>query len=216
MRLQDEREHPHGLSDREFDALFTADRPVVFAYHGYPWLIHRLTYRRTQPRQHPRARLQGGGHDHDAVRHGDAQRPRPLPPRHGRDRPRARARLRAARACASRWSTRRSAARYTREHGRRSRRVRDWAWPLYTASDAVLVVNAGSSSLKLRLLGPTTTTCWRVRRTWAPTRTGSTRRWRRSGPAGVDAVGSPDRSRRRALQRPVAVDDDGDRDAARA
>jgi xylulose-5-phosphate/fructose-6-phosphate phosphoketolase len=47
MRLQPESEHPHGLSDREFDSLFTVDRPVVFAYHGYPWLIHRLTYRRT-------------------------------------------------------------------------------------------------------------------------------------------------------------------------
>jgi xylulose-5-phosphate/fructose-6-phosphate phosphoketolase len=47
MRLQPESEHPHGLSDFEFDALFTTDRPVVFAYHGYPWLIHRLTYRRT-------------------------------------------------------------------------------------------------------------------------------------------------------------------------
>ncbi len=47
MRLQDEREHPHGLSEREFDTLFTTDRPVIFAYHGYPWLIHRLTYRRT-------------------------------------------------------------------------------------------------------------------------------------------------------------------------
>jgi xylulose-5-phosphate/fructose-6-phosphate phosphoketolase len=47
MRLQPELEHPHGLSDREFDSLFTVDRPVVFAYHGYPWLIHRLTYRRT-------------------------------------------------------------------------------------------------------------------------------------------------------------------------
>ena len=47
MRLQDDREHPHGLSHAEFDALFTTDRPVVFAYHGYPWLIHRLTYRRT-------------------------------------------------------------------------------------------------------------------------------------------------------------------------
>jgi xylulose-5-phosphate/fructose-6-phosphate phosphoketolase len=46
MRLQPESEHPHGLPDREFDALFTRDRPVVFAYHGYPWLIHRLTYRR--------------------------------------------------------------------------------------------------------------------------------------------------------------------------
>ena len=47
MRLQPEAEHPNGLSDTEFDALFTADRPVLFAYHGYPWLIHRLTYRRT-------------------------------------------------------------------------------------------------------------------------------------------------------------------------
>jgi xylulose-5-phosphate/fructose-6-phosphate phosphoketolase len=47
MRLQPDTEHPHGLSDSEFDALFTSDRPVVFAYHGYPWLIHRLTYRRT-------------------------------------------------------------------------------------------------------------------------------------------------------------------------
>jgi len=47
MRLQDEREHPHGLSDREFDTVFTRDRPVIFNYHGYPWLIHRLTYRRT-------------------------------------------------------------------------------------------------------------------------------------------------------------------------
>jgi xylulose-5-phosphate/fructose-6-phosphate phosphoketolase len=47
MRLQPESEHPHGLSDQEFDSLFTTDRPVVFAYHGYPWLIHRLTYRRT-------------------------------------------------------------------------------------------------------------------------------------------------------------------------
>ena len=47
MRLQPESEHPHGLSDREFDSLFTTSRPVIFAYHGYPWLIHRLTYRRT-------------------------------------------------------------------------------------------------------------------------------------------------------------------------
>jgi xylulose-5-phosphate/fructose-6-phosphate phosphoketolase len=47
MRLQPESEHPHGLPDREFDAIFTPDRPIIFAYHGYPWLIHRLTYRRT-------------------------------------------------------------------------------------------------------------------------------------------------------------------------
>jgi xylulose-5-phosphate/fructose-6-phosphate phosphoketolase len=47
MTLQPEDEHPHGLSDWEFDALFTTDKPIMFAYHGYPWLIHRLTYRRT-------------------------------------------------------------------------------------------------------------------------------------------------------------------------
>ncbi len=47
MRLEPDSEHPHGLPDADFDALFTTDRPVIFAYHGYPWLIHRLTYRRT-------------------------------------------------------------------------------------------------------------------------------------------------------------------------
>jgi xylulose-5-phosphate/fructose-6-phosphate phosphoketolase len=47
MRLQPDSEHPHGMPDPEFDALFTTDRPVIFAYHGYPWLIHRLAYRRT-------------------------------------------------------------------------------------------------------------------------------------------------------------------------
>jgi xylulose-5-phosphate/fructose-6-phosphate phosphoketolase len=55
MRLQPDTEHPHGLPDREFDTIFTNDRPVVFAFHGYPWLIHRLTYRRR-------------GHDHWHVR----------------------------------------------------------------------------------------------------------------------------------------------------
>lgn len=47
MTLQPREEHPHGLSDRDFDTLFTTDKPIIFAYHGYPWLIHRLTYRRT-------------------------------------------------------------------------------------------------------------------------------------------------------------------------
>ena len=47
MTLQPREEHPHGLADKDFDALFTTDKPVIFAYHGYPWLIHRLTYRRT-------------------------------------------------------------------------------------------------------------------------------------------------------------------------
>ena len=47
MKLEPNTEHPHGLSDKDFDVLFTKDKPVIFAYHGYPWLIHRLTYRRT-------------------------------------------------------------------------------------------------------------------------------------------------------------------------
>jgi xylulose-5-phosphate/fructose-6-phosphate phosphoketolase len=50
MRLHPESEHPHGLTDEQFDRLFTRDKPVIFAYHGYPWLIHRLTYRRTNHR----------------------------------------------------------------------------------------------------------------------------------------------------------------------
>jgi xylulose-5-phosphate/fructose-6-phosphate phosphoketolase len=56
MRLQPDSEHPHGLSDREFDTLFTTDKPIVFAYHGYPWLIHRLAYRRTN---HPNLHVRG-------------------------------------------------------------------------------------------------------------------------------------------------------------
>src|SRR5579875_2992970 len=50
MTLQPPSEHPHGLSDREFDSIFTPDKPIIFAFHGYPWLIHRLTYRRTNHR----------------------------------------------------------------------------------------------------------------------------------------------------------------------
>jgi xylulose-5-phosphate/fructose-6-phosphate phosphoketolase len=56
MRLPSERSHPHGLSDHQFDALFTCDKPIVFAYHGYPWLIHRLTYRR---RNHDNLHVRG-------------------------------------------------------------------------------------------------------------------------------------------------------------
>ena len=56
MTLQPASEHPHGLSDRDFDSLFTTDRPIVFAFHGYPWLIHRLTYRRAN---HPNLHVRG-------------------------------------------------------------------------------------------------------------------------------------------------------------
>ena len=56
MRLLPDYEHPHGLPDREFDALFTTDRPVIFAFHGYPWLVHRLTYKR---RNHAELHVRG-------------------------------------------------------------------------------------------------------------------------------------------------------------
>ncbi|NQE33277.1 phosphoketolase family protein [Microcoleus asticus] len=56
MTLQPSSEHPHGLSDKEFDSLFTKDKPVIFAFHGYPWLIHRLAYRRTN---HPNIHVRG-------------------------------------------------------------------------------------------------------------------------------------------------------------
>jgi xylulose-5-phosphate/fructose-6-phosphate phosphoketolase len=56
MKLQPREEHPHGLSSYEFDVLFTTDKPIIFAFHGYPWLIHRLTYRRTN---HPNLHVRG-------------------------------------------------------------------------------------------------------------------------------------------------------------
>ena len=56
MRLQPASEHPHGLSDKDFDVLFTRDKPIIFAFHGYPWLIHRLAYRRTN---HPNLHVRG-------------------------------------------------------------------------------------------------------------------------------------------------------------
>jgi len=56
MTLQPPSEHPHGLSDQDFDVLFTPDKPIIFAFHGYPWLIHRLTYRRTN---HPQLHVRG-------------------------------------------------------------------------------------------------------------------------------------------------------------
>jgi xylulose-5-phosphate/fructose-6-phosphate phosphoketolase len=60
MTLQPQEEHPHGLSSDEFDTLFTADKPIIFAYHGYPWLIHRLTYRRTNTNLHVRGYKEEG------------------------------------------------------------------------------------------------------------------------------------------------------------
>ena len=60
MTLQPSTEHPHGLTDKDYDALFTSDRPIIFAFHGYPWLIHRLTYRRKNQNLHVRGYKEEG------------------------------------------------------------------------------------------------------------------------------------------------------------
>ena len=152
MRLQPEAEHPHGLSDHEFDALFTTDRPVIFAYHGYPVAHPPPDLPTNEPRQPPRSRLQGGGHGDHAVRHGLAQRSRPLPPRHGCHRSRSEAWDPERRACARRWSTSGSRPEPMRVSAARIRR-RSPTGPgllsrLLGSSVRVLVLNAGSSSLK--------------------------------------------------------------------
>ena len=71
FKLQPSTEHPHGLPDRDFDSLFTVDKPIIFNFHGYPYLIHRLAYRRTNHEQPPCARLQGKGQHQHATRTGD-------------------------------------------------------------------------------------------------------------------------------------------------
>ena len=88
-RLQPDTEHPHGLSDRDFDSLFTKDKPVIFNFHGYPWLIHKFTYRRTNHVEHSRTRIQGEGQHQYPVGTRDPQSGGSLQPGHRRDRPRA-------------------------------------------------------------------------------------------------------------------------------
>jgi phosphoketolase len=67
MKLQPQTEHPHGLSDRDFDELFTRDKPVIFAFHGYPVVDPSVDLPSHQPRQHPRARLQRRRNDYDCL-----------------------------------------------------------------------------------------------------------------------------------------------------
>ncbi|QDW62655.1 phosphoketolase [Oerskovia sp. KBS0722] len=129
MRLQDEKEHPHGLSDRDFDTLFTTDKPVVFAYHGYPWLIHRLTYRRN-------------GHENIHVRgykeEGTTTTPFDMVMLNDLDRfhlvidvidrvPSLRSKAAGLRQ--KMVDARLEARQYTREHGEDIPSVRDWVWP---------------------------------------------------------------------------------------
>ncbi|MGN6404537.1 phosphoketolase family protein [Sinomonas sp.] len=136
MRLQSEGEHPHGLSDSEYDAIFTADSPVIFAYHGYPWLIHRLAYRRHgHPHLHVRGYKEEGTTTtpFDMVMLNDIDRYRlvmdvidrvpGLTERYGTVRQEMQdARLRAR--------------EYTREHGEDHPDVAGWAWDPSSASGA--------------------------------------------------------------------------------
>lgn len=129
MRLQDEHEHPHGLSSAAFDAVFTTDKPVVFAYHGYPWLIHRLTYRRTNHDNiHVRGYLEEGTTTtpFDMVMMNDLDRYHLVMdvidrvPGLGQ---------RAAGLRQVMEDTRRRARAWTRDHGEDLPEVRDWRWP---------------------------------------------------------------------------------------
>ncbi len=128
MRLQDDREHPHGLSQRDFDTVFTVDRPVIFAYHGYPWLIHRLTYRRTN---HPNIHVRG------YVEEGTTTTPFDMVMMNGLDRYHLvmdvidRVPALGSRAAVLRQQmqdTRMRARAWTREHGEDLPEVRDWSW----------------------------------------------------------------------------------------
>ncbi len=129
MRLQQPSEHPHGMSDAEFDTLFTADRPVIFNFHGYPWLIHRLTYRRNgHANIHVRGYKEEGTTTtpFDMAMLNDIDRYHlvmdvvdRVPGLAGRS-----AHLRQHMADA-----RLRARAHTREHGEDPAEIRDWAWP---------------------------------------------------------------------------------------
>lgn len=129
MRLQPESEHPHGLSHHEFDALFTTDRPVVFAYHGYPWLIHRLTYRRAN---HHNLHVRGYKEE------GTTTTPFDMVMLNDLDRfhlvmdvlDRVPGLSESCGRLRQEMSDRRIRARaYTREHGDDDPEIRDWVWP---------------------------------------------------------------------------------------
>jgi len=129
MRLQPDTEHPHGLSDHEFDALFTPNRPIVFAYHGYPWLIHRLTYRRTN---------HGNLHVRGYKEEGTTTTPFDMVMLNDLDRfhlvmdviDRVPGLAETAGRLRQKMSDRRIRARaYTREHGEDDPEIRDWVWP---------------------------------------------------------------------------------------
>ncbi len=128
--LQPESEHPHGLPDRDFDSLFTLDRPVIFNFHGYPWLIHRLAYRRTN---HANIHVRGykeKGNINTPLELAIQQPDRPLQHRHRRDRPGARGSAWRARTPRSGCGTGRSAACCTRTRTAIDPPdIAGWRWP---------------------------------------------------------------------------------------
>jgi xylulose-5-phosphate/fructose-6-phosphate phosphoketolase len=129
MRLQPPSEHPHGLPDAEFDEVFTRDRPVIFAYHGYPWLIHRLTYRREN---HPNIHVRGYKEEgttttpFDMVMLNDLDRFHLVMdvidrvPSLG---------SKAAHVRQAMVDERLRHRQYTRDHGQDSRDINNWTWP---------------------------------------------------------------------------------------
>ncbi|WFU29278.1 phosphoketolase family protein [Bradyrhizobium brasilense] len=129
MTLQPRQQHPHGLSDRDFDSLFTRDRPVIFAYHGYPYLIHRLTYGRAN---HHNMHVRG------FVEEGTTTTPFDMVVLNGLDRYHLAIEViervpgLAAKAAQIKQGYRDALiahARYVREHGEDMPEVRDWVWP---------------------------------------------------------------------------------------
>ena len=129
MRLQDEKEHPHGMSRAEFDSIFTTDKPIIFAYHGYPWLIHRLTYRSTN---HDNLHVRGYKEEGTTTTPFDMVMLNDLDRFHLVIDVIDRVPGLAARAAHIRQEMvdRRLAARaYTRAHGVDDPEVRDWTWP---------------------------------------------------------------------------------------
>ena len=129
MRLEPESKHPHGLADNEFDTLFTPDRPVVFAFHGYPTLIHRLTYRRTNHRNiHVRGYMEEGTTTtpFDMVMLNDLDRFHLVVdvidrvPSLGSSAAELRQRM---------MDERLRCRAYTRRHGEDEPSIRDWTWP---------------------------------------------------------------------------------------
>ncbi len=129
MRLQPDSEHPHGLPDSEFDALFTTGQPVIFAYHGYPWLIHRLTYRR---RNHDNLHVRGYKEEGTTTTPFDMVMLNDLDRFHlvidVIDRVPG-LRERAAQLRQEMADARLRHRAYTREFGEDSPEIRDWTWP---------------------------------------------------------------------------------------